>query len=143
MARNPVQFQKGISLNAFLSLYGTEDQCFDALYQWRWPVPALATMLPTQQPRCAWAVQSLLRQSRSIFAMLPGPTPPHPALPAQGALVHTAMQLTEIAAWAQLHLGTGTRAFRRTIPCFLKLCALPKDPSNANGGRFVGCRHSA
>ena len=37
MARNPVQFQKGISWNEFLSLYGTEDQCFDALYQWRWP----------------------------------------------------------------------------------------------------------
>ena len=37
MARNPVQFQKGTSLNAFLSLYGTEDQCFDALYRWRWP----------------------------------------------------------------------------------------------------------
>ena len=37
MARNPVQFQKGISLNEFLSLYGTEDQCFDALFQWRWP----------------------------------------------------------------------------------------------------------
>ena len=37
MARNPVQFQKGISLNEFLSLYGTEDQCFDALYQLRWP----------------------------------------------------------------------------------------------------------
>ena len=33
MARNPVQFQKGISLNEFLSLYGTEEQCFDALYQ--------------------------------------------------------------------------------------------------------------
>ena len=33
MARNPVQFQKGISLNEFLSLYGTEDQCFDALFQ--------------------------------------------------------------------------------------------------------------
>ena len=27
MARNPVQFQKGISLNEFLSLYGTEEQC--------------------------------------------------------------------------------------------------------------------
>ena len=37
MARNPVQLQKGISLNAFLSLYGTEDQCFETLYQWRWP----------------------------------------------------------------------------------------------------------
>ena len=37
MVRNPVQFQKGISLNEFLSLYGTEQQCFDALYRWRWP----------------------------------------------------------------------------------------------------------
>ena len=36
MVRNPVQFQKGISLNAFLSLYGSEDQCFAALFQWRW-----------------------------------------------------------------------------------------------------------
>ena len=35
MARNPVQFQKGISLNDFLKLYATEDQCFDALYRWR------------------------------------------------------------------------------------------------------------
>ena len=35
MTRNPVQFQKGISLNEFLSLYGTEDQCFDALYHRR------------------------------------------------------------------------------------------------------------
>ena len=37
MELNPMQFQKGISRNEFLSLYGTEDQCFDALYQWRWP----------------------------------------------------------------------------------------------------------
>ncbi len=37
MARNPVQLQKGISLNAFLSLYGTEQQCFDALSRWRRP----------------------------------------------------------------------------------------------------------
>ena len=33
IARNPVQFQKGVSLNEFLSLYGTEQQCFDALYR--------------------------------------------------------------------------------------------------------------
>ena len=37
MARNKVQFQKGLSLNEFLKHYGTEDQCFDALYAWRWP----------------------------------------------------------------------------------------------------------
>ena len=37
MARNKVQFQKGVSLNEFLSQYGTEEQCFNALYAWRWP----------------------------------------------------------------------------------------------------------
>ncbi len=37
MARNQVQFQKGVSLNEFISQYGTEEQCFDALYSWRWP----------------------------------------------------------------------------------------------------------
>lgn len=37
MARNQVQFQKGLSLNQFISLYGTEEQCFNALFEWRWP----------------------------------------------------------------------------------------------------------
>jgi len=37
MARNKVQFQKGMSLTEFLQHYGTEDQCFDALSKWRWP----------------------------------------------------------------------------------------------------------
>jgi transposase-like protein len=37
MARNKVQFQKGVSLTEFLSQYGTEEQCFNALYAWRWP----------------------------------------------------------------------------------------------------------
>lgn len=37
MAKNQVQFQKGLSLIEFLSEYGTEEQCHSALYQWRWP----------------------------------------------------------------------------------------------------------
>ena len=37
MARNKVQFQKGLSLNEFIKRYGTEALCFDALYNWRWP----------------------------------------------------------------------------------------------------------
>ena len=37
MARNKVQFQKGYSLTEFIQAYGTEEQCFDVLYQWRWP----------------------------------------------------------------------------------------------------------
>jgi len=37
MAKNAVQFQKGISLPRFLEEYGTEKQCYEALYHWRWP----------------------------------------------------------------------------------------------------------
>lgn len=37
MAKNQVQFQKGLSLPQFLKHYGTESQCHDALFAWRWP----------------------------------------------------------------------------------------------------------
>jgi transposase-like protein len=34
---NPIQFQSGLSLDEFLSSYGTEVQCLDALEKARWP----------------------------------------------------------------------------------------------------------
>jgi hypothetical protein len=37
MSQNRVQFQKGMSLPDYLDLYGTEEQCFSALFDWRWP----------------------------------------------------------------------------------------------------------
>src|SRR5215469_6274135 len=37
MARNQVQFQKGLSEAQFAALYGTEDQCREAVMRWRWP----------------------------------------------------------------------------------------------------------
>src|ERR1700738_806071 len=37
MARNKVQFQKGLSEAQFSVLYGTEDQCREAVMRWRWP----------------------------------------------------------------------------------------------------------
>ena len=37
MARNKVQFQKGMSEAQFDALYGTEELCHDALVGWRWP----------------------------------------------------------------------------------------------------------
>ena len=37
MARNAVQFQKGLSMAEFVGLYGSEDQCHAALVQMRWP----------------------------------------------------------------------------------------------------------
>ncbi len=37
MARNPVQFQKGMSLAAFQAEYGSEERCHAALLARRWP----------------------------------------------------------------------------------------------------------
>jgi transposase-like protein len=37
MARNRIQFQKGLSEVGFATLYGTEDRCRAALAVWRWP----------------------------------------------------------------------------------------------------------
>ncbi len=37
MAKNKVQFQKGYSLFEFLKDYGTEAQCENALFTWRFP----------------------------------------------------------------------------------------------------------
>lgn len=37
MARNPIQFQKGVSLKVLNQKYGTEEQCEAALAAWRWP----------------------------------------------------------------------------------------------------------
>ena len=37
MAKNPVQFQKGYSLPKFLKTYGSEEQCREKLYKYRWP----------------------------------------------------------------------------------------------------------
>ena len=37
MARNPVQFQRGLSVSEFQSRYGTEEQCHAALVGMRWP----------------------------------------------------------------------------------------------------------
>jgi ribosomal protein L37AE/L43A len=37
MPQNPIQFQKGLSLEEFLKEYGTEEQCEQALERWRWP----------------------------------------------------------------------------------------------------------
>ena len=37
MARNAVQFQKGLSFSEFTALYGHEEQCHAALIEMRWP----------------------------------------------------------------------------------------------------------
>lgn len=37
MGKNEIQFQQGLSLQSFLSQFGSENQCRNALIGWRWP----------------------------------------------------------------------------------------------------------
>ena len=37
MAKNTIQFQQGLSLQEFITLYGSEEKCHEALFKWRWP----------------------------------------------------------------------------------------------------------
>jgi len=37
MPKNQVQFQKRLSLPEFIAAYGTEAQCAETLFRWRWP----------------------------------------------------------------------------------------------------------
>jgi len=59
MAKSTIQFQKGLSLSEFLSQYGTEDQCREALFRMRWPQGF-------QCPRCGHSTCSEIR-SRKVY----------------------------------------------------------------------------
>ena len=57
--KNKVQFQKGYSLPEFLRDYGTEEQCREALFRWRWPTGY-------ECPRCGSESHCHLK-SRDVF----------------------------------------------------------------------------
>jgi len=57
--KNKVQFQPGLSLTDFLSQYGTDEQCRDALFQLRWPNGF-------QCPQCG-ATEFCKIRSRKVF----------------------------------------------------------------------------
>ena len=54
MAKNVVQFEKGLSEAAFRSQYGTEEQCRAALFSWRWPQGFVC-------PKCGGTHSAVLR----------------------------------------------------------------------------------
>ena len=58
MARNMVQFQKGLSETEFRKLYGGEEQCLALLIEWRWPEGFAC-------PECGGAKHCHLKPSRS------------------------------------------------------------------------------
>ena len=57
--KNKIQFQKGYSLPELMKEYGTEEQCRDALYQWRWPKGYFC-------PKCGSTSHCILK-NRPIF----------------------------------------------------------------------------
>jgi len=57
MSRNPVQFQHGYSLSAFFDAYGTETQCEEALFRWRWQKGFVC-------PECGWGGYCALKCRR-------------------------------------------------------------------------------
>src|SRR5713226_8791088 len=59
MARNKVQFQKGLSEAQFAVLYGTEDQCREAVMRWRWPSGFVC-------PVCAGELHSFVK-TRALY----------------------------------------------------------------------------
>src|SRR4051812_37097897 len=59
MARNSVQFQKGLSEAGFEALYGTEEKCRAVLFAWRWPEGFVC-------PECGRREHCLVR-TRALF----------------------------------------------------------------------------
>lgn len=59
MAKNKVQFQKGMSERQFIELFGTEEQCRSVLFSWRWPSGFKC-------PKCQGDVYSEIK-SRRLF----------------------------------------------------------------------------
>ena len=52
--KNNIQFWEGLNLPGFMTLYGTEEQCFNALFQWRSPTGSMCQSL--------WFSKKLLAQ---------------------------------------------------------------------------------
>ena len=67
MARNRVQFQKGLSEAAFDEAYGTEAQCHAALVAWHCAHPADAPLRSTRVgvPRSSATASSFSEATRS------------------------------------------------------------------------------
>ena len=63
MAMNRVQFQKGLSLDGFLKLYGSEEQCEDAVVAARWPDGY-------QCPRCECKRVAMTHNGRRLWECL-------------------------------------------------------------------------
>jgi transposase-like protein len=59
MSKNKVQFQTGYSLINLFKNYGTEKQCAEALFKWRWPIGF-------QCPHCGSARHSIVK-TRQLF----------------------------------------------------------------------------
>lgn len=65
MAMNRVQFQPGLSMQEFFSLYGTERQCEEAVVAWRWPEGFRC-------PRCEGSQRTEFRRAELLYFQCAG-----------------------------------------------------------------------
>ena len=67
MVKNKIQFQQGKSLFELFQNYGTEEQCHQALFKWRWPNGFRC-------PECGSQNYCVIKKT-SIVSMSPMPSP--------------------------------------------------------------------
>jgi transcription elongation factor Elf1 len=60
MPKNRGQFQKGLSLSEFFAAYGSETQCAETLFRWRWPLGFVC-------PECGHAEGCTTIQTRGLL----------------------------------------------------------------------------
>ena len=63
MSKNKVQFQTGYSLLDLFKNYGTERQCAEALFNWRWPSGF-------RSPHCGSGRHSIIKTREFWFLQL-------------------------------------------------------------------------
>jgi len=83
MAKNPIQFQKGLSLTDFLAQYGTEEQCRAALIEARWR-EAFAVRSAAASGRPGWPGASF-SSARIAAAGIRRVSPPGRSFTARGS----------------------------------------------------------
>src|SRR5260370_30218686 len=79
MARDKVQFQKGLSEAPFAALYGTEDRCREAVMCWRWPSGFVCPVCGGKhhsviKPRALYQCTACRRQTSLIAGTIFGAT---------------------------------------------------------------------
>ena len=126
MARNRVQFQKGLSMAEFNKRYGTEELCHAALVKMRWPDGFVC-------PDCggtAVAVSTSVSAAQTVAAggsSIPNPRP----------------STTSDLRTSSTSLMSASKLMVRRVPAAPPAAPAPRSPHSATSSRVGACACSA